>query len=202
MLDAGTLKATAADFDIPFTGSVSSATGGVSFQTAEATDPAQELEVIKTILLREGYLKRLQSLAKKQASEGGAVRPDLVDLLDLMRVASVEVVESIVKWRRGLVRHQARCPSLVPARFKCRFVMFEGGASAVPVERRELLVEAVRGLVVLGPHPAAHNVAWFSYGTESVHHSCHTGPGACCSADGGVQKSGDGRLVGYAVYQR
>jgi hypothetical protein len=54
-------------------------------------------------LLREGYLKRLQSLARKQANEGGAVRPDLVDLLDLMRVASVEVVEAVVKWRRGLV---------------------------------------------------------------------------------------------------
>jgi hypothetical protein len=102
-LVAGTLRATAADFDVPFTGSVSSATGGVSFQTAEAADPAQELEVIKAILLREGYLKRLQSLARKQANEGGAVRPDLVDLLDLMRVASVEVVEAVVKWRRGLV---------------------------------------------------------------------------------------------------
>lgn len=69
----------------------------------DSADPAHELEVIKAILLREGYLKRLQALAKKQVQEGGSVRPDLIDLLDLMRVATVEVVEAVVKWRRGLV---------------------------------------------------------------------------------------------------
>lgn len=92
------------DFDVPFAGSVSSKTGGVSFQTTDAADPAHELDVIKSILLREGYLKRLSALARKQASDGGAVRPELVDMLDLIRVATVEVVEAVVKWRRGLVR--------------------------------------------------------------------------------------------------
>lgn len=70
--NADTLRVTGADFDVPFAGSVSSKTGGVSFaQSAPAAldgaDPSHELDVIKAILLREGYLKRLNALARKQA---------------------------------------------------------------------------------------------------------------------------------------
>ena len=77
--------------------------GGVTFQRAQSTDPATELEVLKTILLREGYLKRLQHAARRRGGQT-ALRADVIDLLDLIRTATVEVVESIAKWRRTLVK--------------------------------------------------------------------------------------------------
>ena len=56
-----------------------------------------------TVTVNQGYLARLVALAKKQNVPGLGLRSDLVDLIDLLRVSSVEVVEAIVKWRRGLV---------------------------------------------------------------------------------------------------
>ncbi len=55
------------------------------------------------VTVNQGYLARLVALAKKQNVPGLGLRSDLVDLIDLLRVSSVEVVEAIVKWRRGLV---------------------------------------------------------------------------------------------------
>jgi hypothetical protein len=55
------------------------------------------------VTVTQGYLARLVALAKKQNVPGLGLRSDLVDLIDLLRVSSVEVVEAIVKWRRGLV---------------------------------------------------------------------------------------------------
>ena len=77
--------------------------GGVTFQRAQSTDPATELEVLKTILLREGYLKRLQHSARRRGGQT-ALRADVIDLLDLLRTSTVEVVEAIAKWRRTLVK--------------------------------------------------------------------------------------------------
>jgi hypothetical protein len=77
--------------------------GGVTFQRAQSTDPATELEVLKTILLREGYLKRLQHAARRRGGQT-ALRADVIDLLDLLRTSTVEVVEAIAKWRRTLVK--------------------------------------------------------------------------------------------------
>jgi hypothetical protein len=77
--------------------------GGVTFQRAQSTDPATELEVLKTILLREGYLKRLQHAARRKGGQT-ALRADVIDLLDLIRTSTVEVVEAIAKWRRTLVK--------------------------------------------------------------------------------------------------
>ena len=89
---------------LPWDGTLSTKSGGMSYQMLDSADPAHELDVIKSILLREGYLARLQALAKKQNVPGLPLRTDLVDLIDLIRVAGVDVVEAVVKWRRGLVR--------------------------------------------------------------------------------------------------
>lgn len=65
------------------------------------TDSGEELEILKCILVREGYLQRLL-----HASTGGKVAGshlgDTIDLLDLLRVASIDVVEAISSWRRRL----------------------------------------------------------------------------------------------------
>ena len=83
--------------------SMSRPNGGVTFQRAQSTDPATELEVLKTILLREGYLKRLQHAARRRGGST-ALRSDVIDILDLIRTSTVEVVESIAKWRRTLIK--------------------------------------------------------------------------------------------------
>lgn len=72
----------------------------VSFQSPETTNPEAELDVVKAVLLREGYIQRLQQLIKRPAA---SVAPELVDLLDLYRLSSVEVVEQIGKWRQAQV---------------------------------------------------------------------------------------------------
>jgi len=62
--------------------------------------PEQELEVLKAILLREGYLHRIaETAASKEATK--TVPTALPDLLDLCRIATVEVVEAIAKWRQA-----------------------------------------------------------------------------------------------------
>ena len=58
-----------------------------------------ELHVIKAILLREDYLRRLKKLA---VHSKGQMLPGFVDFVDIIRLASVEVVEAIVMWRKQL----------------------------------------------------------------------------------------------------
>ena len=77
--------------------STSTGTGGVTFQAAHSTQPEHELEVLKAILLREGYLERLRRMGAAAGSAG--LRGECVDLLDLLRVASVETVDAISRWR-------------------------------------------------------------------------------------------------------
>jgi hypothetical protein len=78
---------------------MSTPSGGITFQRPENTDPATELEVLKCILLREGYLKRLREMGASAGSSG--LRSEVVDLLDLLRIATVETVEMIEDWRKG-----------------------------------------------------------------------------------------------------
>ena len=60
--------------------------------------PELELEVLKAILLREGYLHRIAEVAgTKEAAK--TVPTALPDLLDLCRIATVEVVEAVASWR-------------------------------------------------------------------------------------------------------
>ena len=68
-------------------------------QRAESQDPATELEVLKCILLREGYLKRLRDLGVNAGGSGNRV--EVVDILDLLRIATVDTVECIVRWREA-----------------------------------------------------------------------------------------------------
>eukprot|EP00941_MAST-03F_sp_MAST-3F-sp1_P004478 g4478.t1 len=77
--------------------------GGVTFApNAVAGDGELELEILKCILLREGYLRRIKDTCKKRNKmEPTAFFGRLVDLLDLVRQSSVETVEAIVKWKHA-----------------------------------------------------------------------------------------------------
>lgn len=80
--------------------------GGITFQQASSShssDPSTEMEVLKNIILREGYLEKLRFIFKKE-KERTLLRHEVVDLLDLLRVSTVETVEAIAKWRRTLLR--------------------------------------------------------------------------------------------------
>eukprot|EP00520_Triparma_pacifica_P008455 CAMPEP_0118666812 /NCGR_PEP_ID=MMETSP0785-20121206/19428_1 /TAXON_ID=91992 /ORGANISM="Bolidomonas pacifica, Strain CCMP 1866" /LENGTH=2849 /DNA_ID=CAMNT_0006561175 /DNA_START=172 /DNA_END=8724 /DNA_ORIENTATION=+ len=85
---------------------MSTISGGVTFsQFAEAREetvnPGAELSVLKAVLLREGYLRRLVELGKESSH---TLSPGLGDLLDIIRISSVEVVEAIAEWRKGLTK--------------------------------------------------------------------------------------------------
>ena len=59
--------------------------------------------MLKTILLREGYLHRIEEVSMSKEAQT-SVPQALPDLLDLMRIATVEVVEAIGKWRQAQAR--------------------------------------------------------------------------------------------------
>lgn len=63
------------------------------------TSCTQELEILKTILVREGYLQRLVQ-ASSHGRISGSHLGDTVDLLDLLRIATLEVVETVSAWRK------------------------------------------------------------------------------------------------------
>ena len=69
----------------------------------KSSDPSSELEVLKSILLREGYLERLHHLARRRGDQT-ALRGEVVDVLDLIRMSTVETIETILKWKRTLVK--------------------------------------------------------------------------------------------------
>ena len=62
--------------------------------------PGMELDVLKAILVRESYLRRLEHLAG-QRDAATKVPQGLPDLLDLCRIATVEAVEAVVAWREA-----------------------------------------------------------------------------------------------------
>ena len=87
---------------------MSTVSGGVTFsQFAEAREetvnPGAELNVLKAVLLREGYLRRLVELGKESTR---TLSPGLGDLLDIVRISSVEVVEAISEWRKVSSLHK------------------------------------------------------------------------------------------------
>jgi predicted dinucleotide-utilizing enzyme len=63
--------------------------------------PEVEFEVIKTVLLRERYLKRLQ---EKLKANGGKVDLGIIGAFDVLREATIEVVETIDMWEKTQVR--------------------------------------------------------------------------------------------------
>ena len=61
-----------------------------------AAESQAELDILKAILSREGYMTRLLKAVKKVERK---FKPEIADILDLVRVSSVEVVEAVSKWR-------------------------------------------------------------------------------------------------------
>lgn len=59
-------------------------------------DSAAELEVLKAILNREGYLTRLKQVAR---TVGKKFKPEVADVLDLVRASTLDVVDMIIRWR-------------------------------------------------------------------------------------------------------
>jgi hypothetical protein len=59
-------------------------------------DGLAELEVLKAILNREGYLSRLKQVAR---TVGKKFKGEVADVLDLVRAASLDVVDMIIRWR-------------------------------------------------------------------------------------------------------
>lgn len=59
-------------------------------------DGSLELEVLKAILNREGYLTRLKQVAR---TVGRKFKPEVADVLDLVRASTLDVVDMIIRWR-------------------------------------------------------------------------------------------------------
>lgn len=64
----------------------------------EQGDSGEELEVLKCILVREGYLQRL-GRASAVGHVGGIHLDNTLHVLDLLRAATLDTVEAIVGWR-------------------------------------------------------------------------------------------------------
>jgi hypothetical protein len=71
----------------------------------ETVEGLAELEVLKSVLNREGYLTRL---AKTTRSLGKSFDPMVADLMDFNRVASIDVIEKIIKVCHDLTRTSPR----------------------------------------------------------------------------------------------
>jgi len=79
--------------------SMSTKTGGLTFGS---NFHEGEMDVVRTVLLREEYLHRLEALAASYCRRN--VPDALPDLLDLLRIATVEVVEAVKLWRQNQSR--------------------------------------------------------------------------------------------------
>ncbi|CAM9381899.1 unnamed protein product, partial [Discosporangium mesarthrocarpum] len=74
-------------------------------------EPSTELEVLKCIMLREGYLDRLRIMAiglSMTVNQSHGKRKDLpagmTDLLDVLRISTVDTIEAILLWRLAQVK--------------------------------------------------------------------------------------------------
>lgn len=75
-------------------------TGGITFSFEKPTDEdaaKAERDVLRSILLRESYLERLRNVVRTIAKK---FKPEVADVLDLIRSASLDVVETIEAWRK------------------------------------------------------------------------------------------------------
>jgi len=66
----------------------------------DSLKPEYEFEVIKLVLLRESYLQRL---SKCLTTSAGNIDIGVIGLVDILRNASIEVVEIIAIWQRTQV---------------------------------------------------------------------------------------------------
>ena len=70
---------------------------------ASAVDLA-ELEIVKAILNREAYLDRLYGIVKTISKK---VKPDFAEVLELVRMSTLETISAIVRWREAKNNHRA-----------------------------------------------------------------------------------------------
>ena len=83
------------------------ATGGVTFSvepSGSAEESKCELDILKAVLNREGYLHRLEKAVRTINKK---FKPEVSDILDLVRAASTEVIECIVLWREAKKDHSS-----------------------------------------------------------------------------------------------
>ena len=80
---------------------------GVTFSTeakeCDQTIENLELEVLKAVLNREAYLVRLKSISRTVSRK---FKPEIADIIDLIRAATLDVLENIVRWRSAKVGYQ------------------------------------------------------------------------------------------------
>jgi hypothetical protein len=60
-----------------------------------------QVDLLKSVLNREGYLSRLQQCVK---TVNRKFKSQVAELLDLVRAASLDVIECIIAWREAKVR--------------------------------------------------------------------------------------------------
>ena len=76
------------------------------------SESGSELAVIKSILLREGHLERIKKLASRHRD---TITDSILNLLDIIRISSIDVVEAIDKWRNAGTNKRSQdiisCPS-------------------------------------------------------------------------------------------
>src|SRR3546814_101496 len=70
--------------------------GATRHGIGSATATELELEVLKAVMAREAYLERLQRQSKGMTKR---FQDEVADTFDLLRLASVEVVETVMAWR-------------------------------------------------------------------------------------------------------
>jgi hypothetical protein len=76
-----------------------------SLQQVASLKPEVEFEVMKTILLRENYIQRLQKKLKELKSKNSIIDLSIIGLIDVLRESSIEVVEIIKTWEETQVEY-------------------------------------------------------------------------------------------------
>eukprot|EP01041_Mallomonas_annulata_P001315 gene1315-2533_t len=80
-----------------------------SLMQVESLKPEYEFSVIKQILLRESYLKRLQNNLRNSQ---GKVTAEVIGTCDVLREISIETIESIRTWERAQITYPLVTPFL------------------------------------------------------------------------------------------
>lgn len=74
-----------------------------AYRERSDVDENADMEVVKAILLREEYMERIKTNLKSQGSKFGKDQgafDDLLGLIDLLRLTTVDACEAIRQWRR------------------------------------------------------------------------------------------------------
>lgn len=73
--------------------------GGMTYsieENAESSAAKAEYDVLCAILSRESYMQRLEAVVRTISKK---FKPEIADILDLVRSSSLDVIELIKKWR-------------------------------------------------------------------------------------------------------